>query len=154
MLKTNCAHASVRVDLDNTSRKFALEERNDVVRPEIGMFLIGYYYYQDCLYWLCVVIFRGMLHEVYVRIAENMKVKRPIEDTRLTLTVWFWCGKLTGSETEVWLWRWAWSLQFSCYVILVNLPNNEYFYNYIIFIVFYKGAVNIAASIHAFYYLY
>ena len=49
MLKRNCAHASVRVDLDNTSRKFALEERN-VVRPEIGMFLIGYYYYQDCLY--------------------------------------------------------------------------------------------------------
>ena len=55
MLKTNCAHASVRVDVDNTSRKFALEEHN-VVRPKIGMYLTDYYYYQDCLYLLCVVI--------------------------------------------------------------------------------------------------
>ena len=30
MLKTNCAHASVRVDVDNTLRKFALEEHNVV----------------------------------------------------------------------------------------------------------------------------
>ena len=49
MLKTNGAHASVRVDRVNTSRKFALQEHN-VVRPENGMYLTGYYYYQDCLY--------------------------------------------------------------------------------------------------------
>jgi len=66
-----------------------------------------------------------MLDEVYVRIAENLTVKRPIEDTRLSL---------------------AREIDFRCYVILVNLPNNQYLYNYIIFIVFYEGAMNIAAS--------
>ena len=69
-----------------------------------------------------------MLDEVYIRIGENMKVKRPIEDTRSSLVL--------AQEND-----------FSCYVILVNLPNNEYLYNDIIFIVFYKGAMNIAASI-------
>ena len=68
-----------------------------------------------------------MLDEVYVRIAENLKVKRPIQDTRLSLIL-------------------AREIDFSCYVILVNLPNNQYLYNYIIFIVFYKGAMDIAAS--------
>ena len=28
-----------------------------------------------------------MIDEVYVRIAENMKVKRPIEDTRMSLVL-------------------------------------------------------------------
>ena len=34
---------------------------------------------------VCCNFFRSMLDKVYVRIAENMKVKRPIEVTRLTL---------------------------------------------------------------------
>ena len=50
-----------------------------------------------------------MLDEVYVRIAENMKVKRPIEDTRASLVL-------------------AQEIDFR-YVILVNLPNNEYLFN-------------------------
>ena len=58
-----------------------------------------------------------------------MKVKRPIEVARSSLVL-------------------AQEIDFR-YVILVNLPNsnNEYLYNDIIFIVFYKGAMNIAASI-------
>ena len=56
-----------------------------------------------------------------------MKVKRPIEDTRSSLVL-------------------AQEIDFR-YVILVNLPNNENVYNDIICIVFYKGAMNIAASI-------
>ena len=56
-----------------------------------------------------------------------MKVKRPIEDTRSNLVL-------------------AQEIDFR-YFIVVNLPNNEYLYNYIIFIVFYKGAMNIVASI-------
>ena len=75
-----------------------------------------------------------MLDEVYVRIAENMKVKRPIEDTRTR-----------RSRSSLVL---AQEIDFR-YVILVNLPNIEYLYNYIIVIVFYKGAMNIAASIRS-----
>ena len=56
-----------------------------------------------------------------------MKVKRPIEVTRSSLVL-------------------AQEIDFR-YVILVNLPNNEYLYNDIICIVFYKGVMNIAASI-------
>ena len=36
---------------------------------------------------VCCKFCRGMLDEVYVRIAENTKVKRPIEDTRLSLVL-------------------------------------------------------------------
>ena len=61
-----------------------------------------------------------------------MKVKRPIEDTR------FEFGLIVPLSVII---------AICCYVILVNLPNNEYLYNYIIFFVFYKGAMNIAASI-------
>ena len=71
-----------------------------------------------------------MLDEVYVRIAETCKLNgrsKTVEDTRSSLVL-------------------AQEIDFR-YVILVNLPNNENVYNDIIFIVFYKGAMNIAASI-------